>query len=312
MTDMKSTREGYGVGLVKLGKKRKDVVVLCADLSDSTKTSLFEKEFPKRFFNVGVAEQNMVSVAVGFALSGKIPFVSSFAAFIPNRALDQIRVSVCYNKANVKLASTHAGLSVGPDGATHQALEDIAVMRVLPNMTVIVPADYNESINAVDAVVKIKGPVYIRLGRDKLPVFTKEEFVIGKANVLRNGSDATIVACGLMVHKALLAAEALSKKGLSIRVINCHTIKPLDEKTILKAAKETGAIVSAEEHQIAGGLGSMISEFLSEKYPVPILKVGVKDSFGESGSSSELLEKFGLTAKDMAKAVKKVLKMKKF
>lgn len=305
---MKSTREGYGDVLVELGNDR-NIVVLDADLSASTYTNKFAKEHPERFFQCGVAEQNMVGMAVGFALSGKTPFVSTFAAFVPSRALDHIRVSVCYNNANVKLASTHAGLTVGEDGATHQAMEDIAALRALPNMKVIVPADYEEAKKAVKAAADTFGPFYIRLGRNKLPEITSPEspFEIGKANVLREGTDVSIIACGIMVSEALKAAEDLEKQGVSAEVINNHSIKPLDYETILNSVNKTGCVVTAEEHQINGGLGSTIAEFLVQNNPVPQEFVAVHDTFGESGKPEELMEKYGLTSKDIVRAVKKVL-----
>ncbi len=309
--ELRATRRAYGDALVDIGGDEK-IVVLSADLTNSTCTHAFSELFPRRFFQCGVAEQNMVGMAVGLALSGKIPFVSTFSAFIPNRALDQIRVSVCYNKANVKLASTHAGLTVGEDGATHQALEDIAIMRALPNMTVIVPCDFEETKKAVKQAASFKGPVYIRLGRSKLPVFTKSHtpFHIGKAELFWKGKDATVIACGIMVYQALLAAEELSKEGINIDVLNCHTIKPLDEHKILHSVKKTGCVVTAEEHQINGGLGGAIAELLSEHHPVPLKRIGVEDSFGESGKADELMKKYGLTAHDIVKAVKKVIKKK--
>ncbi|MAG39150.1 transketolase [Candidatus Woesearchaeota archaeon] len=311
MDEKKATRQAYGEALAELGKD-KNIVVLSADLTDSTKTNLFADKFPDRFFQCGVAEQNMVGMAAGLALSGKTPFISTFAAFVPNRTLDQIRISVCYNNANVKFGITHAGLSVGKDGATHQALEDIAIMRSLPNMRVVVPCDYEETKKAVKESAKIKGPIYLRLGRSKTPMITdkKSFFKIGKANILKKGSDVTIIACGIMVHKALTAAEELSKQGIKAEVINAHTIKPLDKKIIIDSAKKTSAIVTAEEHQANGGLGSAISELLAKKHPTPIEFVAVNDSFGESGMAEELLKKYHLTKKDIILAAKKVFKRK--
>ncbi|MFH1589623.1 MAG: transketolase family protein [archaeon] len=309
--DKKATRKGYGVGLMEIAHNDK-VVALTADLTDSVGMDDFEKEYPERFFQCGVAEQNMVGMAVGLALSGKIPFVSTFAAFIPNRALDQIRVGVCYNNANVKLASTHAGLTVGEDGATHQALEDIAVMRTLPNMTVIVPCDYEEARKAVHQAVIMKGPMYIRLGRNKIPLFTTKStpFHPGKAETFRKGKDVTIIACGVMVYEAMLAAEMLEKEGISAEVINNHTIKPLDEQKILSSVNKTNAVVTAEEHQIDGGLGSAIAELLAKHKPTPMEFVGVNNVFGESGTSEDLMKAYNLTSNDIVKAVKKVLKRK--
>jgi transketolase len=307
-----ATREGYGRALVKLGKKSNKIVALCCDLTDSTKVDLFKKKFPKRFIEVGVAEQNMAGLAAGLALSGKIPFISSYAAFSPGRNWDQLRVSVCYNNLNVKIQGAHAGISVGPDGATHQALEDIGIMRVLPNMKVIVPADSIQAEKATIASAFIKGPVYLRFGRSKVPIITDydTEFKIGRADVYREGRDVCIIACGTMVYQALLAAEKLSKEGISAGVINCHTIKPIDEKTIAYAAKKTKAIVTAEEHQINCGLGSAVAEVLAKNYPVYIEMVGIKDTFGESGDPEKLLEKYGCTYKEIMSAVKNVLRKK--
>jgi len=305
----KATRQAYGDALVEIGSN-KDIVVLTADLSDSTKTSLFEKKYPKRFLQCGVAEQNMVGMAAGLAMSGKTAFASTFAAFVPNRALDHIRVSICYNKANVKLASTHAGLTVGKDGATHQALEDIAIMRTLPNMTVIVPCDYEETKKAVKAAAKFKGPVYLRLGRGKVPQITKksDSFKIGNAEFLKKGKDASIIACGIMVEKAMKAAVALRAEGITVDIVNMHTIKPLDEKAIINCAKRTKALVTAEEHQVNGGLGSAVAEIVVKHKPIPMEFIGVQDSFGESGTPEELLQKYHLTSEDIVKAVKKVMK----
>ncbi len=308
-----SSREGYGTGLVKLGKKNKNVVVLCCDLTDSTKVDSFKKENPDKFIEVGVAEQNMAGLAAGLSLTGKIPFISSYATFSPGRNFDQIRVSICYNNLPVKIQGAHAGISVGPDGATHQALEDISMMRTLPNMTVLVPADSVQAEKATIASVSINGPVYIRTGRNKIPIITdaKTPFKIGKADVYRNGSDVCIIACGSMVYQSLVAAEELSKIGISAMVVNCHTIKPLDKKTIVSAAKKTGAVVTAEEHQMIGGLGGAISELLVKNYPVPIEMVGVNDTFGESGEPEQLMKKYGLTSDNIIKSVKKVLGRKK-
>jgi transketolase len=303
------SRDGYGRALVQLGKKNKNVVALCCDLTDSTRVAWFKEKFPKRFVEIGVAEQNMAGIAAGMATMGKIPFISSYAVFSPGRNWDQIRVSICYSKLNVKIEGAHAGISVGPDGATHQALEDIAIMRVLPNMTVIVPADANQAEKATLEAGKITGPVYLRFGREKIPLFTtlKTPFKIGKADIYHEGTEVCIIACGLMVYEAMIAAEKLKAEGISAMVINCHTIKPLDVKTLVAAAKKTGAVVTAEEHQIHGGLGSAVAEALSMHHPVPIEMVAVKDSFGESGTQKELLEKFGLTHKDIILAAKQAL-----
>lgn len=313
MPEQIPTRDGFGKGVLELGQTNKDVVVLCADLTDSTRANWFKEKFPSRFFGFGVAEQDMFGAAAGMALMGKIPFVCTFGVFASGRAWDQVRISVAYMNLNVKIIGTHGGISVGEDGATHQAIEEIALMRVLPNMTVIVPADGKEAKRATIQAAEIKGPVYIRLGRSPSPVVTKDEdpFKIGKANVLREGKDVSIIACGLMVYEALQACEALAKEGISARLINLHTPKPLDKETILKAAKETGAIVTAEEHLLYGGIGSIVSEFLSTTYPVPIRMIGINDRFGESGKASELFKALNLTAQDIVRAVKDVLKTKK-
>lgn len=308
-----ATRDGYGQGLLALGEKNNKVVVLCADVAESTRSHWFAKKFPKRFIEVGVAEQNLAGLAVGLALEGFIPFISSYAVFSPGRNWEQIRVSVCYTGANVKIAGHHAGISTGPDGATHQALEDIALTRVLPNMTVIVPADALEAKKATLEAARIKGPVYLRLFRPETPVFTtlKSPFKIGKAEILTQGKDVTIIACGPMVYTALEAAAILwQKHKIAAEVINSHTIKPLDKKTILRSAKKTRAVVCAEEHQQAGGLGSAVAEYLAERYPVPMRFVAVEDSFGESGEAEELLEKYGLTAKNILRAALDVIKIK--
>ena len=312
MVNLKSTREGYGDALSEIGFDNK-IVVLSADLTESNKLGKFAKENPNRFFQCGVAEQNMVGMAAGLALSGKTPFVSSFAAFIPGRVLDQVRIDACYNNLNIKFASTHAGLTVGEDGATHQALEDIATMRVLPNMTVIVPCDYEETKKAVKQAAQLKGPVYIRLGRDKLPVITGRStpFHIGRSEIFKKGSDVTIIACGVMVNQALKAAEELYSHGVDAEVMNCHTIKPLDNHKIIDSVKKTGCVVVAEEHQMIGGLGGAIAELLASHRPVPIEFVAVKDSFGESGKSEELMNKYGLTSKEIVHAANKVVKRKK-
>jgi len=308
----KSIREAFGDALVELGKKNKNVVALSADLSESTRINKFKERFPERYFECGVSEQNMIGVATGLALSGKIPFASSFGVFSPGLNLGQIRLSVCYNNANVKLLSTHCGITTGQDGATHQALDDIAVARSLPNMTVIVPSDYEEALKAVIAVSKIKGPCYIRVGRDKYALFTtqKTPFEIGKANVLMEGSDCCIVACGIMVYEALMAAIELQKSGIQCSVINCHTIKPIDKETIILWARRTGAVVTAEEHSIIGGLGSAVAEVLSENFPVPVKRVGIKDTFGESGKPEELMKKYGITKDNIINAVQAVLREK--
>ncbi len=306
------TRDGYGYGIVELGERDKNVVVLCADLTDSTRSNLFKDRFPERFIEIGVAEQNLVTVASGLAAVGKIPFVASYAMFCPGRCWEQIRTTICYNDRNVKIMGAHAGISVGADGATHQSLEDIAIMRVLPNMVVVVPCDVNEAKKATIAVGKIRKPAYVRFARDKTPVFTTEmtPFKLGKAEIYRNGKDVTIIACGSLVYQALLAARDLEKRKIEAMVINCHTIKPLDIETIVKCAKKTGAVITVEEHQIIGGLGSAVSECLSENYPVPIKRVGVMDRFGESGGPNELLQKFSLTYPNIVESAKRVLRLK--
>lgn len=307
---MMATRDAYGEALKELGKINKDIVVLDADLSGSTKTGDFAKEFPERFINVGIAEQNLIGTAAGLATTGKIPFASSFAMFAAGRAFEIIRNSVAYPKLNVKIAATHAGLTVGEDGASHQALEDISIMRTIPNMVVLNPADGVETKAAIKKAAEYKGPVYIRLGRSKVPVIFDEEsyeFEIGKGIKLREGTDVTIIATGIMVSLAMEAAEILKKEGLEARVINMHTIKPIDKDIILEAARETRAIVTAEEHNIIGGLGSAVAEVLVESYPTVMERVGVMDTFGESGSGDELLKKYGLTAENIAVAARKAI-----
>lgn len=310
--EQEPTRFGYGRGLVLAGRENPNVVALCADLTDSTKTSDFRKEFPDRFIEVGIAEQNMASLASGLAAAGKIPFISSYAMFSPGRNWEQIRTTICYNDVNVKIAGAHAGVSVGPDGATHQAIEDIAIMRVIPRMTVIVPCDSIESEKATYQAAKIKSPVYLRFAREKTPIITTEEspFEIGKANILREGKNVAIIACGPLVYNSLIAAEELAKEGIEAIVVNNHTIKPMDEKTVIDVAKKSGAVVAVEEHQITGGLGSAVAEILVANYPVPMEFIGVHDRFGESGEPNELIEKFGMAVKDIKEAVKKAIKRK--
>ena len=308
-----STRDAYGAALVELGQNNPKVVVLDADLSKSTKTYDFSKQFPKRFFNMGIAEQNMMGTAAGLAASGKIAFASTFAVFATGRVYDQIRNSIAYTRLNVKICATHAGLTVGEDGASHQSVEDIAMMRCLPNMTVFVPADSTETRAAVLAAAEINGPVYIRLGRFEVPVLHNEQefsFVPGQGITLRQGKDAVIIACGIMVGPALEAAELLAKQGIEVQVLDMPTIKPLDVEAIAQAAHTTGAVVTAEEHSIIGGLGGAIAEVLGEHYPVPLVRVGVQDTFGESGKPAELLVKYGLTAQDLVQAVHKVISRK--
>ena len=309
-----ATREAYGKALAALANTNENVVVLDADLSKSTKTADFKAVAPERFFNMGIAEGNMMGVAAGLSTCGKIPFVSTFAMFATGRAFEQIRNSICYPKLNVKVCATHAGLTVGEDGASHQAIEDISLMRSVPNMVVINPADDIETEAAIKAVAEMEGPCYVRLGRmavSRVNDETNYNFVIGKGITLAEGNDVAIIATGIMVEAALEAKEELAKEGINARVINIHTIKPIDEELIIKAAKETGVIVTAEEHSIIGGLGSAVAEVVSEKCPVPVLRVGVKDTFGESGKPNELLEKYGLTSKDIVNKVKKALELKK-
>ncbi|WP_153016266.1 transketolase family protein [Clostridium tepidiprofundi] len=308
-----ATREAYGKALAKLGRENENVVVLDADLSKSTKTAEFKKECPERFINMGIAEANMMTVAAGLSTCGKIPFVSTFAIFAAGRAFEQIRNSICYPKLNVKVCATHAGITVGEDGASHQAIEDIALMRSVPNMVVINPSDGVETEAAIKAVAEYNGPCYVRLGRAKVNVINDNpeyKFEIGKAVTLREGQDATVIATGIMVDAALEAYNILAEEGIKIKVVNIHTIKPIDEEAIISAAKETGVIVTAEEHNIIGGLGSAVCEVVSSNCPVPVLRVGVKDKFGESGKPDELLKAYGLTAEDIVKEVKKAIQLK--
>lgn len=308
----KPTRDGYGRGLVELGRTNKEVVVLSADLTESTRAKWFQDEFPERFFSFGVAEQDMIGAAAGFALSGKIPFCCSFGVFASGRAWDQVRVAVAYMNLNVKIGGTHGGVLVGADGATHQALEEITLMRLLPNMKVVVPSDAIEAQKATIAAGHTKGPLYLRLGRERAPVITKEkdEFTIGKANIIRPGTDLTIIACGIMVYQAIKAAQDLKRDGIDAGVINLHTIKPIDKGAIVDAAKKTGAIVTCEEHLLAGGMGSAVSEVLVQEGLAPVEMVGIKDRFGESGSPWELMERFHLMPEDIVDAAKKVLDRK--
>jgi len=306
------TRNGYGEGLVEIGEKDERIVVLTADLADSTRVAAFQKKFPKRFFDVGVAEQNLMGIAAGLALEGKIPFVSSYATFSPGRSWDQLRVSVAYSQTNVKVAGAHTGVSVGPDGATHQALEDIAITRVLPGLTVLVPADYQQTKKATIAAAQFNGPVYFRMTREKTPVFTTPEtpFEIGKAQVLRDGKDVAVIGCGPVLYNALLAAQELEKEGVSVMVVNNHTIKPIDAATIVTAAQKCGCVVTLEEHQVMAGAGSAVCEVLAKNYPVPVEMVGMQDTFGESGEPDELIEKYGMGKSAVINAIKKVIKRK--
>jgi transketolase len=309
-------RDGYGQGLLEAGHKEKNVVVLSADLEESTRCHWFSKVFPERFFECGVAEQNMVTIAAGLAVSGKIPFVNSYANFCPGRAWEQVRTTACYNNANVKIAGHHAGISVGPDGATHQATEDIAIMRALPNMKVVAPCDAIEAHKAVLASIYIYGPMYIRLQRESTPIITTKQtpFIFGKAYPLWISKgreiDVLIVGAGPILYNALLAAKELEKEKIRSVVLNSHTIKPIDEKEILAWAKRAGAVVTVEEHNIIGGLGSAVAELLAEKLPLPIQRVGLQDVYGESGKPDELIKKYHLDVKDIIAAVKKVIKRK--
>lgn len=307
------TRNGFGEGLVELGEHNSDVVVLTADLADSTRVMDFGKKFPERFVECGVAEQNMAGIAAGLAAAGKIPFLSSYAVFSPGRNWDQIRVSVCYSNLNVKIAGAHTGVSVGPDGATHQALEDIAITRVLPNMTVIAPCDSLETKKATLASILVHGPVYFRFAREKTPVITTPEshFEIGRAEILvQHGNAVAIVACGPLVYQTLVAANELLSENIKVTVVNNHTIKPIDSITLEKVARNCGAIVTVEEHQITGGMGSAVAESLAASYPVPMEFVGMPDTFGQSGEPNELLEKYGMSVTHIKQAVKKVMRRK--
>lgn len=311
--DMAPTRDGFGKALIELGERDTRVVGLTGDLSESTRMDGFQKAFPDRFFDVGVAEQNMMGVAAGLALAGKIPFLTSYATFSPGRNWDQLRVSVCYSKANVKVIGCHSGLSVGPDGATHQALEDIAITRVLPNLVVLAPVDSNEAHEATLAIGHYHGPVYMRLTREKTPVFTRpgRSFVIGKAEVVRGGTDVTVIACGPIAYEALQAAEELADGDISCEVILSPSIKPLDAKRILASVERTGAVVTVEEHQLEGGLGGAVAELLGEHLPVPLERVGMPSTFGESGDPRLLATKYGLDRRAIVKAVERVMKRKK-
>lgn len=305
----RATRESYGNTLKELGHENKDIVVLEADLSKATKTEIFGKEFPERFINVGIAEQNMIGMAAGLAAGGKIPFATTFAVFAAGRAFEIIRNSVCYPNMNVKIAATHAGITVGPDGGSHQAIEDIAIMSSLPNMIVLSPADDIEACKCIREAAKIKSPVYIRLGRIPLDDIYTEDYnpKIGKGSELVKGNDVTIIATGIMVHKALIAAKKLKEENINARVINISTIKPIDEEIIIKAAKETKGIVTVEEHSIIGGLGDRVSSVVCDNNPIKVKKIGVKDVFGESGNPDELLEKHGLTVSNIIEKVKELL-----
>lgn len=301
-------RDIYGKTLVELGKANSDIVVLDADLSGSTRTQIFAKEFPERFFNFGVAEQNMMATAAGLASCGKIVFASTFAMFATGRAWDQVRNTISYNNFNVKIVASHAGLTVGPDGSSHQAIEDIALMRAICNMAIIVPCDGPETRDAIIAASQHKGPVYVRLGRSKVPTIEgKQKFALGKGYCLKEGKDISIFACGIMLEKALQAATALEKENIQARVINLHTIKPLDKEIVIKAAKETKGIVVCEEHSVVGGLASAVDEVVSENYPTKVLRIGVKNRFGQSGEPDELLKEYNLTSEDIVNTAKSLL-----
>lgn len=309
---MLPTRDGYGYGLLELGAANPDVLVLDADLAKSTRSDWFAAKYPDRFFDIGIAEQDMIGTAAGLALGGKIPFATTYGVFVAGRAWDQIRTTVCYSNLNVKIAGAHGGISAGGDGATHQALEDIALMRVLPNMRVIVPCDAVEARKATVAAGNIQGPCFLRFAREATPVFTQDEdsFAIGTANILRQGNDAAIIATGPIVYEALQAHDLLASEGIFVRVINMHTIKPLDEAAVVAAARETGAIVTAEEAQLNGGLGSAIAETLVKQQPTPVEMVGIADTFLECGTPEELAEKYALTAKYLVQAVKRAIARK--
>lgn len=311
---MEPTRDGYGHGVVEVGEKDERIVVLCADLAESTRSFWFKEKFPKRYIEIGVAEQNLATVASGLANYGKIPFISSYAVFSPGRNNEQIRTTISLSNLPVKICGMHAGVSVGPDGATHQALEDIALMRVQPNMTVVYPCDAEEARKATISAAKLDAPVYLRFAREKTPVFTTKDtpFKIGKAELLWKSKEpeVTIVACGPLVHNALLAAHELSEGGINTLVLNNHTIKPMDTDSVMKCVKSTGAVVTVEEHQIAGGMGSAVAEIVAQEYPVPIEFIGVHDKFGQSGTPNELVEYYGMGVSSIKEAVKKVLKRK--
>lgn len=315
--DQKPTRDGFGVGLVEAADKDPNIVGLCADLTESTRMEPFAKKFPERFVEMGVAEQNMASVASGMAAMGKIPFIASYAMFSPGRSWEQVRTTICYNEANVKICGAHTGVSVGPDGATHQAIEDIAIMRPIANMTVLSPCDAEEARKATLATARFIGPVYLRFAREKTPVFTTGDtpFEIGKAQVFwiepeGENPDVAIIACGSLLYNAILAAAELEKEGIKVRVINNVSVKPMDEETIIRAARDAGGVVTVEEHQVAGGMGSAVAEVLAKNYPVPMEFIGVQNRFGESGAPAELIEHFGMGVTSIKEAAEKVFKRK--
>lgn len=309
---IKDTRSGFGEGLLEIGKRNKNVVALCADLTGSLKMNAFENEFPERFFQVGIAEANMMGMAAGMTIGGKIPFTGTFANFSTGRVYDQIRQSIAYSKKNVKICASHAGLTLGEDGATHQILEDIGMMKMLPNMTVIVPADFNQTKQATMAIADYEGPVYLRFGRPAVPIFVKPDanFQIGKADTIIEGTDVTIIACGHLVWKSIEAAKELAAQGISAEVINMHTIKPLDEKAILQSVAKTKCVVTAEEHMINGGLGDSVAQVLARNTPTPQEYVGVNDTFGESGTPDELMTKYGIDTPDVIAAAQRVIQRK--
>lgn len=309
----KATRYGFGEALVELGQRNPRIFALGADTAASVTVNLFQEKFPKRFINVGVAEQNMMGMAAGLAVAGWIPFAATYGVFASGRPWEQIRTTICYSNLPVKIGGSHAGLMVGPDGATHQALEDIAIMRCLPNMTVLVPCDLHETRKATIAAAQWPGPVYIRFGRETVPIITREDtpFAIGKALVMRDGTDVSIIACGTMVYESLSAAELLAAKGISARVVNMPSVKPIDEDAIAAAARDCGAVVTAEEHQIYGGFGSAVAEVLARRQPVPVEMVAVNDTFGESGNPQDLMRSYGLKDVDVAGAAERVLRRKK-
>lgn len=308
----KDTRSGFGEGLLEIGRQNKDVVALCADLTGSLKMNAFEDEFPERFFQVGIAEANMMSMAAGMTIGGKIPYTGTFANFSTGRVYDQIRQSIAYSKKNVKICASHAGLTLGEDGATHQILEDIGMMKMLPNMTVIVPCDFNQTKQATIAIADHEGPVYLRFGRPSVPIFVKPDaiFQIGKADTIIEGTDVTIIACGHLVWKSIEAAQELAEKGISAEVINMHTIKPLDEKAILASIAKTKCVVTAEEHMINGGLGDSVAQVITRNNPIPQEYVGVNDTFGESGTPDELMTKYNIDTADVVKAALRVIDRK--
>jgi transketolase len=311
-TEKKDTRSGFGVGLLEAGKKNSNVVALCADLTGSLKMGDFKKEFPERFFQIGIAEANMMGIAAGMTIGGKIPYTGTFANFSTGRVYDQIRQSIAYSGKNVKICASHAGVTLGEDGATHQILEDLGMMKMLPNMTVINPCDFNQTKAATIAIADYEGPVYLRFGRPVVPIFTPADqvFEIGKAIVFNEGKDVSIFCTGHLVWESILAGEMLAEQGIDADIINIHTIKPLDDKAILDSILKTGCAVSAEEHQLNGGLGDSVAQLLARNLPRPLEMIGIKDSFGESGTPEELMEKYGLKAKHIVEAVHKVLKRK--